>query len=132
MRHTGTTCSAVGGVFGAFCPACIPALAVFLPTVGLGFLANITVSRILLLAFVAFALIALHSSALAHRRQGAFVLGTIASMGVIAGRTVLLNPWLIYGASAGLIAAAVLDWVYRRRTCPPTYPRSEVERASRS
>ncbi|MDO8462918.1 MAG: MerC domain-containing protein [bacterium] len=121
MRNTGTTCAAFGGAFGVLCPTCIPALAVLLPTVGLGFLADATVTRILLLIAVAVSLIALHRSALVHRQQHVFIVGVIAAMGIIAGRMVFLEPWLIYGSSGGLLVAAVLDWkAYRRVSHPKT------------
>ncbi len=122
MRKLSSILTTAGGAFGVLCPACIPALGAFLATIGLGFLANFIVSRAITLTLLGLALIALHASSLVHRRSSAFVLAVVAAMGMIAGRNFVLNQWLIYGSGAGLIAAAVLDYVYRKRTpvaaCP--------------
>lgn len=114
MQRSAPVLPAIGGLFGVFCPACVPALAVFLPTVGLGFLADLIVSRTILLALLGIALLALHMSALAHRRHFPFVLGLAAALAMIAARNVILQPWLVDVAAAGLIAAGALDWWYRR------------------
>lgn len=115
--------SGAGGLFGVLCPACIPALGAFLATIGLGFLANFIVSRAITLTLLGLALIALHVSSLVHRRSSAFILAVVAAMGMIAGRNFVLNQWLIYGSGAALLAAAILDYSYRRRapamTCLP-------------
>lgn len=125
-RSIPTVLPAVSGLFAAFCPACVPALAVFLPTLGLGFLANVTVDRTLTLVFLGLALIALHISAFVHRRSGAFVLAVVGAMGIIAGRNVFLRSWLIYGSGALLVGACALDYWYRRHagsaTCPAPIP----------
>ena len=123
MRTWGSLASTTGALFGVFCPACIPALAVFLPTIGLGFLANLIVSRVLLLALLGIAIFALHLSSAVHRRQLPFILGLASALAMIAGRSVFLYPWLINGSAAGMIVAAVLDYWYRRSsssvgTCP--------------
>lgn len=115
MRKWSSVLPAAGGLIGVFCPACIPALAVLLPTIGLGFLASLTVSRILLLVAVGLALLGLHLSALVHRRHAPFLIGLIAAMALIAGRSFLLDRVMIWIASAGLIVAAVWDYACRRR-----------------
>lgn len=109
--------SGAGGLFGVLCPACVPALGAFLATIGLGFLANFIVSRVITLTLLGLALIALHISSLVHRRSSAFVLAVVAAMGMIAGRNFVLNQWLIYGSGAALLGAAILDYSYRR--CAP-------------
>lgn len=123
MQKTGSTFATAGGLFGVLCPACVPAIAAFLATIGLGFLANFVVSRVIVLVLLGLALIALHASALVHRRSSAFILAVVATMGMIAGRNFVLHQWLIYGSGAGLLAAAILDYSYRRRapvvTCAP-------------
>ncbi|MDO8598796.1 MAG: hypothetical protein Q7S02_01680 [bacterium] len=128
MRKLGSIFTTAGGVFGILCPACIPALGAFLATIGLGFLANFVVSRTITLTLLGLALVALHMSSLVHRRSSAFVLAVVAAMGMIAGRNFVLNQWLIYASGAGLLAAAILDYSYRRRapavTCAPV-PRTQ-------
>lgn len=119
----GSFLSAAGGLWAVFCPACVPALAVFLSSIGLGILADFFVSRGVMLVFLGLAFIALHASALVHRRILPFALAIVSGMLAIFSRNVYLNQTLAYVSGAGLVAAAILDYVYRRRapaiTCAP-------------
>lgn len=118
----GSIFSSFGGVFGVLCPACSVPIATFLSTLGLGFLANFVVSRTITVVLIGLALIALHTSSLVHRRQSAFVLAVVAGMAMIASRNFYLHPWLVYASGIGLVAAAALDFYYRRKApavvCP--------------
>jgi hypothetical protein len=105
-----------GGLWAVFCPACIPAIAVFLSSIGLGILADFFVSRGVMLVLIALALVALHVSALVHRRLLPFAIAVASSMLAIFSRSVYLNQTLAYVSGAGLLAAAVLDFWYRRQT----------------
>ncbi|MBI2482660.1 hypothetical protein HYV74_00605 [Candidatus Uhrbacteria bacterium] len=116
MARSASFLAAMGGCLGVFCPACIPALAVFLPTIGLGFLASLTASWLLLLVAVGGALLGLHLSALVHRRHAPFFIGLFASLLLIAGRGFFLDRVMIWTASAGLLIAAVWDYRCRRKS----------------
>lgn len=123
MRKLGSVFATAGGLWAVFCPACIPALAVFLSSIGLGILADFFVSRGVMLVLIGLALIALHISALVHRRFLPFALAVASGMLAIFARNVYLNQTLVYISGAGLIAAAILDVWYRRQapavTCTP-------------
>lgn len=116
MRTFASSASTAGGLWAVLCPACIPALAVALSSVGLGFLADFFVSRGIMLVLLALAFVALHASALTHRRILPFAVGVASGMLAIFARNVYLNQWLVYLSGIGLLAAAVLDYAYRRRT----------------
>ncbi|MBI4433498.1 MerC domain-containing protein [Candidatus Uhrbacteria bacterium] len=122
QKSAGSLLTVLGGIFGVLCPACVPVVGTFLTTIGLGILADLVVSRTLMLVLLAFALIALHVSALVHRRSVPFVLAVVASMGMILGRNVILNVWLINGSGALLLLASCLDYWYRRQTVPAVCP----------
>lgn len=124
MRSWGGIFATTGGMWAVLCPACIPALAVFLSSIGLGVLADFFVSRGIMLILLGLAFIALHASALVHRRVLPFVLAVASGMLAVFSRNVYLNQSLVYLSGAGLIVAAALDFWYRRQapamTCAPT------------
>jgi len=117
----------LGGLWAVFCPACIPALAVFLSSMGLGIFADFFVSRGVMLVLIGLALLALHVSAMVHRRLSPFALAVASGMLAVFSRNVYLNQTLAYASGVGLIAAAILDFWYRRRSpgmvCAPAMNR---------
>lgn len=123
MRKWGSAFATAGGVWAALCPACIPALAIFLSSIGLGILADFFVSRGVMLILIGLAFLALHASALVHRRLLPFALAVASGMLAIFARNVYLNQTLAYVSGVGLVAAAALDFWYRRHapamTCVP-------------
>src|SRR6266851_6773400 len=89
------------------CPACWPADAGLLSSVGLGFL----ISKVYLLpltdVFLALALGALAFRASKRRGYGPFLLGLLAAIGVLSGKFVWESDPTMYG-SVGLLVIASL------------------------
>ena len=112
----------VGAGWSAFCPACVPAVAIFLSSIGLGVLTNVIVSRGAMLVFLGLALVTLHISALVHRRSMPFLIAMGAAMLAIFARNIFLSQTLVYVSSMALFAAAALDFWFRRNAgaakCP--------------
>ena len=123
QKWTGSVLTTFGGLWGIFCPACVPAVAVLFTSVGLGFLADFFVSRGIMLVMLALAFIALHISARVHGRTWPFALAVVFGMLAVFSRNVYLNQTLVYLSGAGLLIAALFDFIYRRRapamTCEP-------------
>ena len=105
------------------CPVCKPAIAVFLSTIGLGFVVSEAVLRPLLLAFLALTVGGLAWSYFkVHRNFWPLVVGIMMSTGLYVGRYVyfgdLENQFLTYGSIAGLLVVSI--WNFRlkpRATC---------------
>lgn len=113
------------GSFGSaltvgLCPICIPAIAAFLSSVGLGFLVSEAVLLPVMLVFLALALGGLFWSYLKeHRNIGPFVLGILMGLSLYLGRYVyfgsLINPVLMYGGIAGIIAVSLWNLKLRKQ-----------------
>jgi hypothetical protein len=102
------------------CPVCKPAIAVFLSTVGLGFVVRESVLRPLLMIFLALTVAGLGWSYFkVHRNFGPLVVGAVMCAGLYLGRYVyfgdLENQFLTYGSIAGLLAVSI--WNFRLK--PP-------------
>jgi len=105
------------------CPVCKPAIAVFLSTIGLGFVVRESVLRPLLLVFLALTIGGLAWSYFkVHRNFWPLVLGAVMCAGLYMGRYVyygdLENQVLTYGSITGLLVVSI--WNFRlkpRVTC---------------
>lgn len=102
------------------CPVCKPAIAVFLSTIGLGFVVSESVLRPLLLAFLALTVGGLAWSCFkVHRNFWPLAVGIIMSVGLYMGRYVyfgdLENQFLTYGSITGLLVVSI--WNFRLK--PP-------------
>lgn len=102
------------------CPVCKPAIAVFLSTIGLGFVVSESVLRPLLLAFLALTVGGLVWSYFkVHRNFLPLAVGIMMSTGLYIGRYVyfgdLENQFLTYGSIAGLVVVSI--WNFRLK--PP-------------
>jgi mercuric ion transport protein len=89
------------------CPACWPAYAGLLGSVGLGFLLDTAYLLPLTVTFLAIAVAALAFRARGRRGHGPFFLGLAAAVVVLVGKFVLENDVVMYGSLALLIAASV-------------------------
>ena len=89
------------------CPACWPAYAGLLSSLGLGFLLKTTYLLPLTALFVLMALGALAFRAKTHRGYGPFVIGLLASGIVLAGKFALASDVAMYAGIALLLAASV-------------------------
>jgi hypothetical protein len=116
--------SVVGSVFSGltvgFCPVCIPAIGAFLSAIGMGFLAQESVLKPLLLVFLAITLSGFVWSYLReHGRLGPLVVGTIFAVGLYISRYVYLgdtiNPSLMYGSIAGIVAVSFWNIRLKRK-----------------
>lgn len=102
------------------CPVCKPAIAVFLSTVGLGFVVRESVLRPLLLVFLALTVGGLAWSYLkVHKNFWPFLVGMAMSAGLYMGRYVyfgdLENQVLTYGSIAGLAVVSVWNLLIKPR-----------------
>jgi hypothetical protein len=97
------------------CPACWPAYAGFLTSVGLGFLLDATHLLSLTAVFLAVAVGALAYGAKARRGYKPFLVGVAASAVVIAGKFALQRDAVVYAGLALLIGASVWNTWPRHR-----------------
>lgn len=116
--------AAVPGIAFAFlpklaCPACWPAYAGLLSSVGLGFLLDQTYLFPLTAAFLLLAVGALAFRARTRRGYGPLALGMAAAVVVLAGKSAFDSNAAMYGGIAVLVAASVWNaWPVRGAGCP--------------
>jgi mercuric ion transport protein len=99
------------------CPACWPGYAGLLTSVGLGFLISAVYLLPLTVAFLVLALGAMVFRARERHGYRPFLLGTIATGGVLVGKFVWESSPAIYG-SVGLLVTASLWNTWPRRDKP--------------
>ncbi len=105
VAWTGLTASALTSL--PACPACYPAYAGILSSLGLGALNSVGAQAIITVALLIVALGALFYRARARRGLGPFVLGLVAAVAVIGSKFVLGWEPGTYGGVAVLIGACV-------------------------
>jgi len=98
------------------CPACWPAYAGLLGSLGLGFLLDVTYLLPLTVGLFALALFALAWRASTRRGYRPFVVGLLGSAIALTGKFVLLVDPLVYVGVAGLLVASVWNGWPRRVT----------------
>jgi len=99
------------------CPACWPAYAGLLTSVGLGFLLSVVYLFPLTTAFLVLALGALAFRAKQRRGYGPFLLGIVAAGGVLLGKFVWESTLIMHGA-VGLLVLSSLWNTWPRRGTP--------------
>jgi hypothetical protein len=103
------------------CPACLPAYAGFLSSIGLGFLVETTYLLPLTGLFLAVAVFALAFRARRRRGHGPFILGAAASAIVLIGKFSFESNLAMYAGLALLVAASLWNSWPRSRpaaACP--------------
>lgn len=99
------------------CPACWPAYAGLLSSVGLGFLISTVYLLPLTAAFLALALGAMMFRANMRHGRGPFLLGLVAAVGVLLGKFAWESNRTMYGA-VGLLVIASLWNAWPRHETP--------------
>lgn len=99
------------------CPACWPAYAGLLTSIGLGFLISVVYLLPLTAAFLFLALGAMLFRARERRGYGPFLLGVAAASGVLIGKFVWESSPAMYGA-VGLLVISSLWNTWPRRDKP--------------
>lgn len=89
------------------CPACWPAYAGLLASVGLGFLLSAAYLLPLTAGFLALALGVIVFGASKRRGFGPFVLGLVAASGILTGKFVWESDPTVYGAVGLLVVASL-------------------------
>jgi mercuric ion transport protein len=106
------------------CPACWPAYAGLLSSVGLGFLISTVYLLPLTVAFLVLALAALVFKANKRRGYGPFVLGLVAASAVLLGKFAFEFTLTVYSALGLLVIASLwnvwplADMAGEAATCP--------------
>ena len=96
------------------CPACWPAYAGLLSSVGLGFLIFTVYLLPLTVTFLLLALVALAFRARQRYEYGPFLLGLAGTVGVLLGKFVWESTPTMYGAVGLLVAASLWNaWPHR-------------------
>ena len=109
------------------CPACWPASAGLLSSVGLGFLISTVYLLPLTVVFLVLALAALAFRANIRRGYGPFVLGLVAGTAVLLGKFVLESKLTMYSALGLLVVASLWNaWPVREAAPCPECRRAEV------
>jgi mercuric ion transport protein len=96
------------------CPACWPAYAGLLTSIGLGFLISVTYLLPLTIAFLALALAAMLFKPRDRRGYGPFLLAVLAASGVLLGKFALDSRPTLYGAIGVLVVASLWNTLPRR------------------
>ena len=102
------------------CPACWPAYAGVLTSVGLGFLVSTVYLLPLTAVFLALALGALAARASRRHGHGPFLLGFIAAIGILLGKFVWGSNPTMYGAVGLLVIASLWNAWPTRAILKPT------------
>lgn len=98
------------------CPACWPAYAGLLTSVGLGFLVSVAYLLPLTAAFLVLALMATAFRARERRGYGPFLLGTVAACGVLLDKFVWESNSIMYGSVGFLVISSLWNtWPRRAR-----------------
>lgn len=99
------------------CPACWPAYAGALSSLGLGFLLKSRVLLPLTAVTLAVSVAALAFQPRRRRGFGPFALGTLAALGVLVGKFAFDADWAMYGSLVALLAASLWNsWPAGRRS----------------
>ena len=105
------------------CPACWPAYAGLLTSIGLGFLISVKYLLPLTAAFLVLALAAMLFRAKNRRGYGPFVLAIFAASGVLLGKFVWDSRLAVYGAIGLLVIASLWNtWPRRERATDAATP----------
>lgn len=100
------------------CPACWPAYAGLLSSVGLGFLISAKYLLPLPAAFLVLVLAALVFRARHRRGYGPFLIGVIAAFGVLVGKFVWSSHTIVYSTVGLLVIASLWNSWPRDRFAP--------------
>jgi hypothetical protein len=98
------------------CPACWPAYAGLLTSIGLGFLISVRYLLPLTVAFLVLALTAMLFRARDRRGYGPFQLAVLAAGGVLLGKFAWNSRPIVYGAIGLLVVASLWNSWPRRDT----------------
>lgn len=109
------------------CPACWPAYAGLLSSVGLGFLISAEYLLPLTVAFLALVLAALVSRARDRGGYGRFLIGLIAAFGVLVGKFVWSSNTIVYSAVGLLVTASLWNSWPRHRFTPVEVTQENLE-----
>jgi mercuric ion transport protein len=110
------------------CPACWPAYAGLLTSVGLGFLISTVYLLPLTVAFLVLALGTMVFRAKQRHGYGPFLLGTVAAIGVLLGKFVWGSNPIMYGAVVLLVVSSLWNSCRRRDTPRHVTSCSECDR----
>ncbi len=116
------------------CPACWPAYAGLMTSIGLGFLMSAVYLLPLTAALLLLALVAMLFRAKARRGYGPFLLGVLAGIGVLVGKFDWASSPAMYGGVGLLIIASFWN-TWPRRDKPNearTYFHCTTEKVERS
>jgi len=118
---------AVGLLPSVTCPACWPAYAAFLGTLGVGFIPTDGLLLPLTIVALVLVLVAIAWRAIRVRRWGALILGAAVAVALVVGRFVLAWPTLQYTGVVGLVAASIWNIALKQRAaakskCPKCAP----------
>ncbi len=96
------------------CPACLPAYAGLLASLGVGFLGNAAYLMPLTVLFLIAALVALGLRARSRRGWGPFALGVSGAAAVVVGKFILASSLVTYAGIAPLLGASIWNSWPRR------------------
>lgn len=108
------------------CPACWPAYAGLLSSLGLGFIDYSPWLMPVTVAFLAVALAALAWQGHKRRAYGPLALGIVGSMVLMFGKFGLESETALYGGVVLVIGASVWN-AWPRKACPTTVQNSDCE-----
>ena len=128
-KWLGGMVSALASILAFKCPACIPALAAILSTVGLGSIGNGPVVRWLTIAFLATGVVSLGWSARMHRRWWILATGILGALMIYLGRYAWFSPALLWAGTAILLGSAAMNLTIKR-VCPRCAQAAEAGKIS--
>lgn len=102
-----------------FCPACWPAYAGVLSSLGLGFIDYSPYLLPLMIVFLTIALWGIYYKATTRRGYRPFILGLVAATGIVLGKFVLEMDLVLYTSVVLFVVVSVWNaWPQQQAVCP--------------
>lgn len=112
MKSTWTAqaTSVFSALIAIVCPLCIPALATFLASIGLGFAVSVKFLQPFLIVLLFISVASLAWSVRLHKQWGILPVGIAGAVCIYAGRYVWFSQALMYIGAAFLIGISIVNF----------------------
>jgi len=96
-------------VLGKFCPICYPATGAFLSAIGAGVAVTIVVLKVMLVLFLAIALLGLWRSGRTHHNRWPMWIAVASAVLIYAGKYFIPYDTVFYAGVLGFVIAIITD-----------------------
>jgi hypothetical protein len=120
------SCSTAGilgvATLGLFCPVCIPTIAIFLSSLGLGFLATQEALWVLLAILSTILLLGLFWGYKSHKHVFPLEIGIVGIIAIPIGNYILFSRLLTYAGVIAVVIAGIANLLFKRRAANSSCP----------